>query len=199
MAIEEHQQRLGQRLRDIRHQQGMTLQDVEQASDGRWKAVVVGAYERGDRAISAPKLIELADFYAVPVSALLADERDDAPGSGNLTGRLRLDLEALADRGGERARAVRRYVRDVQARRGDFNGRVLTLRRGDLRALAAALEMTAPQLVATLAADGLLLGVSEDDEDRLEVVLRVDGRESRRSVEIDPVDGTMRLLNEDRV
>ncbi|MBA3277972.1 MAG: transcriptional regulator, partial [Geodermatophilaceae bacterium] len=41
---------LGARLRGIRNQQGLSLQGVEDKSDGRWKAVVVGSYERGDRA-----------------------------------------------------------------------------------------------------------------------------------------------------
>jgi hypothetical protein len=38
---------LGARLRAIRNQQGLSLQGVEDKSHGRWKAVVVGSYERG--------------------------------------------------------------------------------------------------------------------------------------------------------
>ena len=37
---------LGARLRAIRNQQGLSLQGVEDKSHGRWKAVVVGSYER---------------------------------------------------------------------------------------------------------------------------------------------------------
>ncbi|MGH3984391.1 MAG: transcriptional regulator, partial [Pseudonocardiaceae bacterium] len=40
---------LGSKLRGIRQQQGLSLHGVEQKSAGRWKAVVVGSYERGDR------------------------------------------------------------------------------------------------------------------------------------------------------
>ena len=43
---------LGQRLRAIRMQQGLSLHGVEDKSEGRWKAVVVGSYERGDRAVT---------------------------------------------------------------------------------------------------------------------------------------------------
>ena len=62
---------LGARLRAIRTQQGLSLHGVEEKSRGRWKAVVVGSYERGDRSVTVQKLAELAEFYGVPVSELL--------------------------------------------------------------------------------------------------------------------------------
>ena len=62
---------LGARLRAIRTQQGLSLHGVEEKSEGHWKAVVVGSYERGDRAVTVQRLAELADFYGVPVQALL--------------------------------------------------------------------------------------------------------------------------------
>src|SRR6476660_5166546 len=64
---------LGARLRAIRTQQGLSLHGVEEKSHGRWKAVVVGSYERGDRAVTVQRLSELADFYGVPVSELLPE------------------------------------------------------------------------------------------------------------------------------
>src|SRR3954453_2463447 len=66
---------LGARLRAIRNQQGLSLQGVEDKSHGRWKAVGVGSYERGDRAVTVQRLSELAVFYGVPVSELLPDPR----------------------------------------------------------------------------------------------------------------------------
>src|ERR1041384_5290263 len=66
---------LGSKLRGIRQQQGLSLHGVEQKSGGRWKAVVVGSYERGDRAVTVQKLAELADFYGVPVAELLPEGR----------------------------------------------------------------------------------------------------------------------------
>src|SRR5256885_9988552 len=67
----EYAKALGARLRAIRTQQGLSLHGVEEKSHGRWKAVVVGSYERGDRAVTVQKLAELADFYGVPVAELL--------------------------------------------------------------------------------------------------------------------------------
>ena len=84
---------LGARLRAIRTQQGLSLHGVEEKSEGRWKAVVVGSYERGDRAVTVQRLAELADFYGVPVQALLPDA---APtGSSEPPPKLVLDLERL--------------------------------------------------------------------------------------------------------
>ena len=40
----EYAKSLGARLRSIRQQQGLSLQGVEEKSNGRWKAVVVGSY-----------------------------------------------------------------------------------------------------------------------------------------------------------
>ena len=72
---------LGGKLRAIRQQQGLSLHGVEQKSGGRWKAVVVGSYERGDRAVTVQRLSELAVFYGVPVSELLPDPRPSSRGS----------------------------------------------------------------------------------------------------------------------
>src|SRR6266567_446908 len=67
----EYAKQLGAKLRAIRTQQGLSLHGVEQKSQGRWKAVVVGSYERGDRAVTVQRLAELAHFYGVPVHELL--------------------------------------------------------------------------------------------------------------------------------
>ena len=92
----EHQQRLGSRLRAIRRQQGLTLQEVEDHSDGTWKAVVVGSYERGDRAISVAKLARLASFYGVPLRDLLPAPADDnTPIDPDTLPRICLDLTRL--------------------------------------------------------------------------------------------------------
>src|SRR5579875_3373463 len=64
-------QRVGERLRNVRRQQHLSLQAVEAASHHEFKASVLGAYERGERAISVPRLQRLARFYNVPVDQLL--------------------------------------------------------------------------------------------------------------------------------
>ena len=46
---------------------------------------------------------------------------------------------------GTDAEMLTRYLRMIQVQRGDFNGRVLTVRRDDLRAIACILDVT-PEL-----------------------------------------------------
>jgi transcriptional regulator with XRE-family HTH domain len=69
----EYRERLGARLRKARTQQGLSLAAVEEKSGGQWKAVVVGAYERADRGVTAERLVALAGFYGIPVTSLLPD------------------------------------------------------------------------------------------------------------------------------
>ena len=56
--------KVGARLRSIRRQKHLSLQDVEASSKHEFKASVLGAYERGERAISVPRLQRLARAVA---------------------------------------------------------------------------------------------------------------------------------------
>lgn len=145
-----YQQELGARLRAVRTMQGLTLADVEEQSDGRWKAVVVGSYERGDRAVTVARLSELAAFYGVPVNHLLP-----TPPGGDDGDRITIDLQALQDAGGEFTMLLR-YVRRIQQERGDYNGRVLTLRLDDLHTVATAEGRDAEDLLERLQDEGLV-------------------------------------------
>lgn len=148
---------LGERLRKIRIQKGMSLQDVQQASKGKWKAAVVGAYERGDRNVTVARLSELADFYGVPVSEILPED-DRAVAAGEPLGRRRvvLDLEGL-DKVPENDRdPLSRFTHAIQIQRGDYNGRVLTIREDDLMALALLYQTSADELSRRLGEWGLL-------------------------------------------
>src|SRR5665213_2459488 len=62
---------VGARLRTMRKQMRLSLQAVEAMSEQEFKASVLGAYERGERAISVPRLQRLAKLYDVPVDQLL--------------------------------------------------------------------------------------------------------------------------------
>lgn len=150
--------KVGERLRAIRRQKRMSLQDVEAASNQEFKASVLGAYERGERAISVPRLQRLARFYSVPVDQLLP--RDEGPDFGNepaettpgpINTAVTIDLTRLEELEGAEAEMLNRYLTMIQVQRQDFNGRVLTIRRDDLRALACILgtgvEATGPRLI----------------------------------------------------
>ena len=97
---------LGQRLRTARARTGLSLGGVEEKSRGRWKAVVVGSWERGDRAMTPERLMELAEFHQCSASWLLTGEdglSPDAPALlenvfAHLADQSREDLGELAQR-----------------------------------------------------------------------------------------------------
>ena len=153
---DEYSKALGESLRKIRVQKGMSLQDVQSASSGKWKAAVVGAYERGDRNVTVARLSDLAGFYGVPVSELLPD--DGSPSSPAFESRRRvvLDLEGLAKVPEEDRDPLSRFTHAIQIQRGDYNGRVLTIREDDLMALALLYQTTSDELARRLKDWGLL-------------------------------------------
>lgn len=102
--VEQFNVSLGQRLRAARRQRGWSLGDVESRTDGEFKASVVGAYERGERAISVQRFVRLAQSYGVPASELLPPLKD---GEG-----LVIDLDALAAEGSDDL--VERYLAAIQ-------------------------------------------------------------------------------------
>jgi transcriptional regulator with XRE-family HTH domain len=148
---------VGGRLRAIRKQQRLSLQAVEARSEGRFKAVVVGSYERGDRVVSVNRLAELADFYGVPITELLPPG-SVAPsrGTGALGERIVLNLRRLRELPLEQSEAADRYARTIQAERGDYGNDVLSLRADDLRPLAIMYGTTPEELLARWRESGIV-------------------------------------------
>jgi transcriptional regulator with XRE-family HTH domain len=136
---------LGARLRAVRAQQQLSLRGVERTSDGRWKAVVVGSYERGERAISVQRLAELAEFYGVSVAELLPVE--DAPAFGTPSAaplaRIVLNAERVATLTDPAAVPLTRFAAAIQRQRGHFRGTSLSIRRDDLQTLALIYDTSA--------------------------------------------------------
>ncbi|MCU1693322.1 MAG: transcriptional regulator, family [Frankiales bacterium] len=145
---------LGARLRAIRTQQGLSLHGVEEKSEGRWKAVVVGSYERGDRAVTVQRLSELAEFYGVPVSELLPEGASLA--ASEPAPRIVIDLEQLSSVPAEKEAPLARYAATIQSQRGDYNGRVLSIRQEDLRSLAVIYDASPGALTEQLIGWGVL-------------------------------------------
>jgi transcriptional regulator with XRE-family HTH domain len=146
--------KVGERLRKVRKQQRLSLQAVEVSSAEEFKASVLGAYERGERAISVPRLQRLARLYNVPVDQLLPKDgagepewngapevEDDDTGT-----KVTIDLTRLEHAPAPDRELIARYLGMIQVQRQDFNGRVLTVREEDLRAMACLLD-TRPELV----------------------------------------------------
>ena len=143
---------LGARLRAVRMQQHLSLHGVERKSGGRWKAVVVGSYERGDRAVSVQRLSELAEFYGVPVGDLLPPEEAVAPAErgGTPLSRIVLNLDRVTDLSEGQSDILRRFASSIQRQRGEVGARTLSVRYEDLRTLALMYDMSIENLTERL-------------------------------------------------
>jgi len=153
----EYNVRVGERLRAIRRQKKFSLQEVESISHEEFKASVLGAYERGERSISLPRLRRLADFYDVPIEQLLPKEVQLADGrSASTSSKLAIDLVKLATIDGSGFATLSRYLSMIQVQRGDFNGKVLTVRADDVRAIAVMLDVAIDDVRVHLEEIGIL-------------------------------------------
>jgi transcriptional regulator with XRE-family HTH domain len=150
---------VGQRLRAVRKQRSLSLHAVEAQSDGEFRASVLGAYERGERAISVARLQRLAALYEVSVDYLLPNHSDavtldlretavaGAPPSWPVAGGedgppVIIDLDGLERLPADERELIGRYVGMIQVKRQDFTSRRIAIRRDDLRALAFLFETT---------------------------------------------------------
>ena len=171
---------VGARLRAMRKQMRLSLQAVEAMSDQEFKASVLGAYERGERAISVPRLQRLAKLYDVPVDQLLPPD-DDATmtrwGSSGTTEeivttsarrasltasgteKVAIDLTKLHTVSGPERDLLRRFLSMIQVHRQDFNGRMITIRAEDVRAIACLFGVTPDSMGTRLDELGLLVSV----------------------------------------
>ena len=153
---------VGERLRAVRRERRLSLQDVEARSGQEFKASIVGAYERGERELSVGRLIGLAELYDVPVGRLVTpewkpdDEIDltgDAPGprrDRETAKPIIVDLVAVARSEDPMAASVARFSAAVEQLREDDRHRFLRLRGSDLPVLCAALGVTMDELVMRL-------------------------------------------------
>jgi transcriptional regulator with XRE-family HTH domain len=136
-----YSKRVGARLRSLRKQKGLTLQQVEVLSNKKLKGSLLAAYERGDRNISVTRLQQIARLYAVPVPELLpedlnpTDETEAPP-------RLSIDLQQLSSLPERQAAPLAQLVGNVQELRKEFNNAVVTIRTADLESLASAYHTT---------------------------------------------------------
>jgi transcriptional regulator with XRE-family HTH domain len=150
---------VGERLRQIRQQKKLSLSEVENATNQEFKASVMGAYERGERMISVPRLERLANFYGVSVDQLLPRDKQregDTQSQSAAPTKLRIDVAKLSLREGKEFKMLERLLRMIQVQRQDFNGKVITVRAHDTRAIAVMLDVAVDDVGAKLAELDLL-------------------------------------------
>lgn len=137
---------VGEQLRKVRLQKGYSLQEVEEKSRKRFKASIVGAYERGERNVSVPRLYELAKFYKAPVDFFLIETTRKASKMAPIVEQIQLNLEKIQSLSKKERTPLMEYLELIKYQRGDFNEKVLSIRRDDLKALACLYHTTAATL-----------------------------------------------------
>ncbi|MFZ9728015.1 MAG: helix-turn-helix domain-containing protein [Candidatus Nanopelagicaceae bacterium] len=148
---------ISQRLRQIRKQQNLTLKQVEIRSRGKWKAVVIGSYERGTRSLSISKAKSLCEFYGVPLSALFQSEGiQRVPPS---EGALRIDLRNLKSKISQNDPLIgqlHNLLSFIARRRDDWNGEIMTIRLQDNEVLGLLVQKEQSELRRALEIRDLL-------------------------------------------
>ncbi|MBU3691963.1 MAG: helix-turn-helix domain-containing protein [Candidatus Nanopelagicaceae bacterium] len=146
------------RLRQIRQQQNLTLKQVEIRSRGKWKAVVVGSYERGSRSLSISRAQELCDFYGVPLlqlfSAGVKNSQSESLEIWRFDLRKLRSYEALPDLF---VKQITSFISYLAIKRDDWNGEILTIRHTDIEIMQLLTQKTIPELYSALLNRNLVL------------------------------------------
>lgn len=143
------------KLREIRRKRGITLHEFESLSNGSVKAVVLGSYERGTRAVSLERLEHIAGIYEVPIQYFLGISNE---GKAESEKGFIFDLRRISKRSelSPQLASVKRYLAHIAGQRSDWNGEVISLRRADSDCLALICEMGARELTTELRGNGFL-------------------------------------------
>lgn len=147
-----YNRRVGALLRMARKHRRLSLQEVEARTGHEFKASVLGAYERGERALSLPRLGRLAEFYGIEAGHLLPASSGASPLDGesaSRSSRLTIDADKLAGLDGE-LQGLARFVESVRHERGEPAARYVSLRDLDRPAIAAIVGVPVDELDARL-------------------------------------------------
>jgi len=144
------------RLRMLRSAARLTLADVERLSNGSIGSVVLGSYERGARALSLKKIIQLATFFEVPVEELISgrkvSQREQEAKSTIDFQKARNHAESDID-----IALLAQFLTGIAHLRGDWNGQIITIRESDLRVVALICRREIGEVRRWLSVEGLLI------------------------------------------
>ncbi len=128
---------VGERLRKLRLDRNLSLQEVCDRSGGSFVVSTLSAYERGKRSLSLERLHQLASIYGVsPVTILDVEDEPDFQLSVAATAPLRIRLSQLERLTPEERRPLETYLAFLRELRGDPTRDLLTIRKDDLHYLS---------------------------------------------------------------
>jgi transcriptional regulator with XRE-family HTH domain len=133
------------RMRLIRESRHLTLIQAAKLSKGQISAIALGSYERGDRSVSARKLITIANLYEVPISQLFEPPRNFMPEE-----RISIDLRKILTTTNPVAQKITEVLRKIARMRGDWNGEVISLRAQDINNMEVFTGLTPEQIQAVI-------------------------------------------------
>lgn len=148
-------ERVGEKLRRLRQERGLSLQDVCDRSGGSFVVSTLSAYEHGKRSLSLERLVELSDIYGISPTALL-DVEEPAESTLERVRPLRLNLKKLRQLAAEERLPLEHYLDFVRRLRNDPATEVLTIRRDDLAYLAQLYGVRPEALKARLREVGIV-------------------------------------------
>jgi transcriptional regulator with XRE-family HTH domain len=125
---------IGAALRGARKARGLTLRDAARLSSGGFKASSLASYERGERAITVARFLDLTSLYKIAPGRLIADISRRAEGKPAAL----IDLRRLRLLGGTEAAILEGFIRNVFLLRREPVAETISLRDGDLEVLATA-------------------------------------------------------------
>jgi len=149
---------VGERLRRLRVERGLSLQEVCARSGGSFVVSTLSAYERGKRSLSLERLYELAAIYGESPTTIL--DVDEAPGlknAVNTSAPLRINLRNLTKLAPEERRPLETYLAFLRELRNDPAQDVLTIRKDDLGYLSGLYGVRPQVLKDFLEKEGILL------------------------------------------
>ncbi|NLV72164.1 MAG: helix-turn-helix domain-containing protein [Actinobacteria bacterium] len=149
---------VGEKLRRIRQDRGLSLQEVCSRSGDSFVVSTLSAYERGKRSLSLERLSELASIYGQsPMSILDIGDESDYQRALVSSAPLRIRLAGLERLSPEERRPLETYLSFLRQLRNDPARDMLTIRKEDLTYLSGLYGMRPQALRDYLEKEGILL------------------------------------------
>jgi len=149
---------VGEKLRRMRQDRSLSLQEVCERSGGSFVVSTLSAYERGKRSLSLERLCELADIYGQsPMSLLDIDNDASLQRPMASSAPLRIRLDSLSKLDPEERKPLEGYLHFLRELRNDPSRDMLTIRKEDLAYLSALYGIRPQALKDYLEKEGVLL------------------------------------------
>lgn len=158
--VEDKQRRyvelVGEKLRRLRLDRGLSLQEVCDRSGGAFVVSTLSAYERGKRSLSLERLLELAEIYGLSPTSLLDIDEEGEGRSLNRNRPLRIRVDHLDRLSEEERRPLENYLDFLRNLRNDPAREILTIRKDDLAYLSTLYGVRPQMLKERLEAQGII-------------------------------------------